>query len=89
MTQLEIEVKNRYTISRGDDTEEISGIDMQRALDFIDGYHQAEKDLELTLEDIERIFDIHTEIKCKDSFSLYSIEFYQEVLKRFLKNKKV
>lgn len=50
---------------------------------YFEGYHQAEKDLELTWEDIERIFDIHTEIKCEDSLSLYSIEFYQEVLKLF------
>lgn len=45
MTQLEIEVKNRYGISRGDDTPETSGLNMQRAQDFIEGYHQAEKDL--------------------------------------------
>ena len=48
MTQLEIEVKNRYGVSRGDDSEETSGLNMQRAQDFIEGYQQAEKDLELT-----------------------------------------
>lgn len=50
---------------------------------YVKGYRQAKKDNELTWEDIERIFDIHTEIKCEDSISLYSIEFYQEVLKLF------
>lgn len=51
MTQLEIEVKNRYGISRGDDTQETSGIDMQRASDFIEGYEQAKKDIYEWLEE--------------------------------------
>ena len=46
MSKAEEEANKRYSITRGDDTEETSGIDMQRALDFIEGYHQAEKDLE-------------------------------------------
>ena len=56
MSKAEKEANKRYNITRGDDTEETSGIDMQRTLDFIDGYHQAEKNLELTYEDIKDRF---------------------------------
>jgi hypothetical protein len=45
MSKAEEEANKRYRITRGDDTEETSGIDMQRALDFIEGYQQAEKDV--------------------------------------------
>lgn len=45
MSKAEEEANKRYGITRGDDTQETSGIDMQRASDFIDGYHQAEQDL--------------------------------------------
>lgn len=45
MSKAEEEANKRYCVTRGDDTEETSGIDMQRALDFIDGYHQAGKDI--------------------------------------------
>ena len=53
-------------------------------LTFIEGYHQAEKDLELTWEDCAKIDDI--------AMSLYDLEevrdmpnkeFYTEVLRRF------
>lgn len=53
---------------------------------FIEGYHQAEKDLELTWEDIASINDIVTNMlnDCSDNI-LYDTEmkFCQEVLKRF------
>ena len=76
MTQLEIEVKKRYGISRGDDTEETSGIDMQRAQDFIDGYHQAEKDKKLSWKDIKTIDKLLNQcVDCSNP--------YQEVLRRF------
>ena len=70
----------RYCITRGDDTEETSGIDMQRASDFIDGYHQAEKDLELTVDDIKNIDRFLNQcVDCSNP--------YQEVLKRFKERK--
>ena len=92
MTQLEIEVKKRYGISRGDDTEETSGIDMQRAQDFIDGYHQAEKDLELSWEDIRELHIIFDEVDVEIDFYKTDIKtetlgYYQEVLKRFKERK--
>lgn len=56
---------------------------------YVKGYHQAEKDLELTWEDIESIHILmaHQEVtpilwKCGNE------AFYQEVLKRFLKERK-
>ena len=45
MSKAEEEANKRYGITRGDDTQDTSGIDMQRASDFIDGYRQAEEDL--------------------------------------------
>ena len=92
MTQLEIEVKKRYGISRGDDTEETSGIDMQRAQDYIDGYHQAEKDLELSWEDIRELHIIFDEVDVEIDFYKTDIKtetlgYYQEVLKRFKERK--
>lgn len=55
---------------------------------FIDGYEQAEKDLELTWGDIEQILDIIDNLVDEtfnaDNFSIPADkEFYQEVLKRF------
>ena len=78
MSKAEEEANKRYYITRGDDTEETSGIDMQRALDFIDGYRQAEKDLELSWKDIKIIDRLLNQ--CFD----YSNP-YKEVLKRFKK----
>ena len=53
---------------------------------FIKGYHQAEKDLELSWEDVAVINNIITEMlnDCGDNI-LYDTEkdFCQEVLKRF------
>lgn len=95
MSKAEEEANKRYCITRGDDTEETSGIDMQRALDFIDGYHQAEEDFELTWEDMMLI---HKCIKDAMNYHLYKMMegvegqkiVYQEVLIRFknLKEKK-
>lgn len=53
---------------------------------FIEGYHQAEKDLELTWEDIKAI----EKLLGFDNIIESPKEFYQEVLKRFknLKNER-
>ena len=53
---------------------------------YIKGYHQAEKDLELTCEDIEAIDQIFTDV-FKDGFDILTNEYYQEVLNRFNKIK--
>ena len=48
---------------------------------YIKGYHQAEKDLELTWEDIEKLCLIAREVHQFRGF--WSESAYQEVLKRF------
>ena len=55
---------------------------------FIDGYHQAEKDLELTWEDIRELYIIFAEVDteivlCKTDIKAETIGYYQEVFKRF------
>jgi len=54
---------------------------------YIAGYHQSEKDLELTIEDIERIHTFLYAIKHNKqgvfTFTRLSDEQYQEVLRRF------
>ena len=80
MSRAEERANERYGITRGDDTQETSGVDMQRASDYIDGYHQAEQDLELTWEDIKVI----EKLLGFDNVIETPKEFYQGVLKRFL-----
>ena len=55
---------------------------------FVEGYHQAEKDSELTWQDIKQICDIEFEEACrlqrnKKSSLIYKEQHFQEVLKRF------
>lgn len=49
--------------------------------DFLNGYRQAEKDLELTWEDVKKIEALcfKVDIEC----DLEEKEYYEEVLKRF------
>jgi hypothetical protein len=60
---------------------------------FIDGYEQAEKDLELSWEDMRELYiifaEVDTEIElCKaDDIKAETIGYYQEVLKRFKERK--
>lgn len=61
---------------------------------FIKGYHQAEKDLELSWEDMRELYiifaEVDTEIElCKTDIKSETIGYYQEVLKRFKETKKV
>lgn len=60
---------------------------------FIEGYHQAEKDLELGWEDMRELYiifaEVDTEIElCKTDIKSETLGYYQEVLKRFKKLKK-
>ena len=55
---------------------------------FLLGYHQAEKDMELTCEDMRELYiifaEVDTEIElCKTDIQAETIGYYQEVLKRF------
>lgn len=62
---------------------------------IIQGYHQAEKDLELSWEDMKELYiifaEVDTEIElCKaDNIESETIGYYQEVLKRFKAKKNV
>ena len=53
---------------------------------FIEGYNQAEKDLELTWEDMVRIDEIIPQV-FKESKTCQMEAIYQEVLKRFKERK--
>ena len=55
---------------------------------FVEGYQQAEKDLQLTWEDIREIYivfaEVDTEIElCMTDIKTETLGYYQEVLKRF------
>lgn len=58
---------------------------------YLQGYEQAEKDLALTWEDIKTIVQILADSDWYDfelNGKLWSKEFYEEVLKRYLDAKK-
>ena len=60
---------------------------------FLLGYHQAEKDNELTWEDMRELYiifaEVDTEIElCKTDVKSETIGYYQEVLKRFKESAK-
>ena len=71
------------------DGQEESMVRIQRVA-YIKGYHQAEKDLELTWEDMMAIDDLLDELlpPRRDSDELVLKGYYEEVLKRFLKERK-
>ena len=50
---------------------------------FIEGYHQAEKDLELTWKDIEKLDNLLWELCEKWSNKNDNEGYYEEVLKQF------
>ena len=54
---------------------------------FIDGYHQAEKDLELSWKDMECIIKLYQDIMAEKSRVFVRVEDYQELLKRFKERK--
>jgi len=56
--------------------------------DFLNGYHQAVKDLELTWEDLATIEKLGDDFIKQNHTPMSDEEFYQEVLKRFLKERK-
>lgn len=50
---------------------------------YIEGYHQAEKDLELTWEDLATIEKLGDDFVKQNHTPMNDEEFYKEVLKRF------
>jgi hypothetical protein len=56
--------------------------------EYIEGYHQAEKDSELTWEDMRELYIIFAEVDTEIELNMTNITaetlgYYQEVLKRF------
>lgn len=65
---------------------------IQSRFGFLLGYQQAEKDLELTWEDMRELHIIFAEIdvdieRCKTNIKTETLGYYQEVLKRFKEKK--
>ena len=54
---------------------------------FIEGYHQAEKDLELTWKDLALIEKIGNDFIKENDTPMDDKEFFEEVLKRFKERK--
>lgn len=59
---------------------------------FIEGYHQAEKDLALTWEDMRELYIIFVQVDVEIEFGEIDVKadtvgYYQEVLKRFHETK--
>ena len=76
MNKAEDRALERFPVHKGASKEWIESHLKSICGDYIEGYHQAEKDLELTWEDIKTIDKLLNQ--CVD----YSNP-YQEVLKRF------
>ena len=73
-------VYEKYSEHKQMELSKFDGYDMMSA--YEEGYHQAEKDNELTWKDIEAIDQIFTDV-FKDGFDVISNNYYQEVLRRF------
>lgn len=58
-------------------------VNSQSRVAYKQGYHQAEKDLELTYDDICEIMEIREDVLEMDSYE----NLYEEVLKRFKERK--
>ena len=57
---------------------------------YFEGYHQAEKDLELTWEDLKMLDDISDDVYAECDVEMFDEkEYYQEVLKRFKERKEI
>ena len=103
MSKAELRALEKYPLMSNDDKEGLEALkyigmececasvfnEAQEAKQayFIEGYHQAEKDLELTIDDVEKIHTFLYAIKNNKNgvftFTRLPDERYQEVLKRF------
>lgn len=84
MSKAEKRALERFPVHEGASKEWIEMHLKGVCAEYIDGYHQAEKDLKLTWEDIkviEKLLGFETIIESPK-------EFYQKVLKRFKSLKK-
>ena len=94
MSKAEDRALERFPVHEGASKEWIESHLKSICGDYIEGYHQAEKDLELTWKDMVLI---HRCIKDAMNYHLYKMMegmegqevVYQEVLKRFKKQRNV
>ena len=86
MSKAEERAKERYWL-------EPSNIETQeKYAAYVEGFHQAEKDLELSWEDMRELYiifaEVDTEIElCKTDIKAETLGYYQEVLRRFKKQR--
>lgn len=84
MSKAEDRAKERYWL-------EPNNIETQeKYAAYVEGYHQAEKDLELTWKDIQLIVNIDMDTNNEEALTRVckNKEHYEEVLRRFLETKK-
>ena len=81
MSKAEDRALERFPVHKGASKEWIESHLKGICSDYIEGYNQAEKDLELTWKDIKLIIDIVDSENLKPH--LFDEIDYQEVLKRF------
>ena len=72
-------------IPADNETHYLGDVNTEKREAYIKGYHQAEKDLELTWEDMMAIDDLLDELlpPRRDSDELVLKGYYEEILKRF------
>jgi hypothetical protein len=77
MSKAEERAKERYWL-------EPNNIETQEKYSaYVEGYQQAEKDLELTWNDVALILNIAEEFNRKNTVPISDEEYFKEVLKRF------
>lgn len=81
MSNAERRAFERYPDYREMDGEYVTQIHKRKV--FAEGYHQAEKDNELSWEDMKRIIKYYQDIMAEKSRPFVRVEDYKEVLNRF------
>ena len=81
MSKAEERAFERYPDYREMDGEYVTQIHKRKV--FAEGYQQAEKDLELSWEDMKRIIKYYQDIMAEKSRVFVRVEDYKEVLNRF------
>ena len=81
MSKAEERAFERYPDYREMDGEYVTQIHKRKV--FAEGYHQAEKDLELTWKDMECIIKHYQDIMAEKSRVFVRVEDYKELLKRY------
>lgn len=81
MSKAEERAFERYPDYREMDGECVTQIHKRKV--FAEGYHQAEKDNELSWEDMKRIIKYYQDIMAEKSRPFVRVEDYKEVLNRF------